>query len=200
MHALEFAPGKQRLIDAALRLAAEKRSFSSLGIRELARAAGLNPNTFYRHFETLDDLGLATVALIGERLRPMLRHERWAAARDEPGSVARRASQAFFDFTLGHPDAFLVGVTVFHGPSPRLRDAVAGVLENVAAEMADDVLRLQLVPVLPGRTLDAVCRHIVDHLFHMSIDYIERPYCRGELALAAERFIIWLFAGAAAVP
>ena len=40
------APGKRLLMDAALRLTSTSRSLSSLGLRELAREAGLNPNTF----------------------------------------------------------------------------------------------------------------------------------------------------------
>ena len=49
------AGGRERLIGAALKLAAEKRSLLALGVRELGRMAGLNPNTFYRHFKTLDE-------------------------------------------------------------------------------------------------------------------------------------------------
>jgi AcrR family transcriptional regulator len=52
---------RRRLIDAAARLGARARGITALGVRELGREAGLNPNTFYRHFQTLDDLGLAVV-------------------------------------------------------------------------------------------------------------------------------------------
>ena len=48
--------GRERLIQAALRLASRTRSLTHLGIRELAREADLNPNTFYRHFGTIEDL------------------------------------------------------------------------------------------------------------------------------------------------
>jgi hypothetical protein len=36
----DLAPGKRKLIEAALRLTAGGRSFASLGLRELAREAG----------------------------------------------------------------------------------------------------------------------------------------------------------------
>ena len=51
-------PGKRALLDAAERLASSSRCLTSLGLRELAREAGLNPNTFYRHFRDMEDLGL----------------------------------------------------------------------------------------------------------------------------------------------
>jgi AcrR family transcriptional regulator len=192
-----FAPGKQRLIEAALRLSAEKRSFAALGIRELARAAGLNPNTFYRHFDTLEDLGLAAVGLIDAQLRPMLRHERWLAARDQSASVAHRASVAFFAFALEHAEAFVVGIAMYHGASPRLREGVRATLRGVALEMADDVVRLQLVAPLARATLDEICWHIVQQFFHMALDYIEQPGQRSAILASAERFVLWIFAGAA---
>lgn len=87
----DVAGGKRKLIDAALRLAAARRSFAGLGLRELAREAGLNPNTFYRHFRDMEDLALTAVAEVGNELRPMLRAVRWAVAQDNPGEVATRA-------------------------------------------------------------------------------------------------------------
>ena len=86
----DVAPGKRKLIDAALRLTAGGRSLMTLGLRELAREAGLNPNTFYRHFETLDDIALEALDSVSRKLRPMLRRERWLAAHDESHSVPRR--------------------------------------------------------------------------------------------------------------
>src|ERR1700761_6934175 len=95
----DLAPGKRKLIEAALRLTAGGRSFASLGLRELAREAGLNPNTVYRHFSALDDRAREAVASMSRRLRSMLRRERWLAAHDEPHSVPRRACVGFFAFT-----------------------------------------------------------------------------------------------------
>ena len=63
------APGKRLLMEAAMRLASSRRSLSSIGLRELAREAGLNPNTFYRHFADVDDLGLAIIRDIATQLQ-----------------------------------------------------------------------------------------------------------------------------------
>ncbi len=154
-----LAPGKRRLIEAALRLTAGGRSFATLGLRELAREAGLNPNTFYRHFDTLDDLAREAVEWVSRRLRPMLRRERWLAAHDEPHSVPRRACVAFFAFALDNREAFLSALAEYHGTSPALREAVRANLHEVSAEMADDVVQLNLMPALAprdgGRSLHA---------------------------------------------
>ena len=76
-------PGKRALLDAAERLAASSRCVTSLGLRELAREAGLNPNTFYRHFRDMEDLGLQLLRQSKSELRSALRALRRQAARAE---------------------------------------------------------------------------------------------------------------------
>ena len=193
---LELAPGKRKLIEAALRLTAGGRSFASLGLRELAREAGLNPNTFYRHFETLDDLAREAVESVSRRLRPMLRRERWLAAHDEPHSVPRRACVAFFAFALENREAFLSALAEYHGMSPALREAVRVNLNEVSAEMAEDVVQLNLMPALPRETVEEICTQIVLQLFHLSHEFIGNAAQRESLIDYAERFIVRLFAGA----
>ncbi|MGF6657101.1 AcrR family transcriptional regulator [Paraburkholderia youngii] len=193
----ELPPGKRKLIEAALRLTAGGRSFASLGLRELAREAGLNPNTFYRHFSALDELAHEAVAAVSRRLRPMLRRECWLAAHDEPHSVPRRACVAFFAFALANREAFLSALAEYHGTSPALREAVRANLHEVSAEMADDVVQLELMPRLARETVDEVCTQIVLQLFHLSAEYIDANDARRDALIDyAERFIVRLFAGA----
>lgn len=192
----EAPAGKRKLIEAALRLTAGGRNFSSLGLRELAREAELNPNTFYRHFDTLDDLAREAVESVSRRLRPMLRRERWLAAHDEPHSVPRRACVAFFAFALENREAFLSALAEYHGTSPPLRNAVRANLHEVSAEMADDVVDLALMPTLARETVDEVCTQIVLQLFHLSAEYIDADAARRDALVAySERFIVRLFAG-----
>jgi AcrR family transcriptional regulator len=192
----ELPAGKRKLIEAALRLTAGGRSFASLGLRELAREAGLNPNTFYRHFDALDDLAREAVESVSRRLRPMLRRGRWLAAHDEPHSVPRRACVAFFAFALENREAFLSALVEYHGTSPALREAVRANLHEVSAEIADDVVQLELMPTLTPETVDEVCTQVVLQLFHLSAEYIDADAARRDALIAyAERFIARLFAG-----
>jgi TetR/AcrR family transcriptional regulator, fatty acid biosynthesis regulator len=190
------APGKRKLIEAALRLTAGGRGFATLGLRELAREAGLNPNTFYRHFDTLDDLAREAVESVSRRLRPMLRRERWLAAHDEPHSVPRRACVAFFAFALENRDAFLSALAEYHGTSAALREAVRINLHEVSTEMAEDVVQLNLMPALTRETVEEICTQIVLQLFHLSHEFIGNAAQRDALVDYAERFIVRLFAGA----
>jgi AcrR family transcriptional regulator len=189
--------GRQRLIDAATRLHAEKRSFASLGIREIAREANLNPNTFYRHFESLDDLAVAAALQVGDRLRPMLRQIQRLASRVDPVTVAALEVSAFYAFALANPDAFVVGVREYHGGSPRVRESIAGLLGDVSNEMRDDIAGLGIFPSISREDLEIACKQIVVHLFHLSQDYIEQPEQREYITESSERMIVWMFAGAA---
>jgi AcrR family transcriptional regulator len=192
----ELPAGKRKLIDAALRLTAGGRSFASLGLRELAREAGLNPNTFYRHFDTLDELAREAVESVSRRSRPMLRRERWLAAHDDAHSVPRRACAAFFAFALENRAVFVSALAEYHGTSPVLREAVRANLHDVSAEMADDVVQLEWMPALARETVDEVCTQIVLQLFHLSAEYLDANAARQQALIAyAERFIVRLFAG-----
>lgn len=66
---------REKLIEAALRLL-EDQSFSSLSLREVTREAGVAPNTFYRHFESMEELGLTLIDDSFRTLREMIRSAR----------------------------------------------------------------------------------------------------------------------------
>ncbi|MET1076411.1 MAG: TetR family transcriptional regulator [Pseudomonas sp.] len=209
------APGKRLLMAAALRLTAQTRSLSSLGLRELAREAGLNPNTFYRHFRTLDDLGLAIIDDMATLLRQPLRDLRHQAARradqaaagavqgqllgidlERGRQVCRETVQLFFDFVGTHPQVFIVGMRELHGASPVLREALRRVMEDFAEDMASDIAQLRLLPSLAPEAVRQVSVLLSRQLFQQSLDYIERPTQRMLICAQAQAQILMMFAGA----
>lgn len=66
---------RRAIIAAALKLL-EEDSFSALSLREVTREAGIVPAAFYRHFETMDALGLVLIDESFRALREMLRNAR----------------------------------------------------------------------------------------------------------------------------
>src|SRR5207237_1768363 len=75
---------RRAIIAAALRLL-EDRSFAALSLREVTREAGIVPAAFYRHFESMEALGLVLIDESFRRLRDMLRGAR--AGRRDPKRV-----------------------------------------------------------------------------------------------------------------
>lgn len=73
---------RAELLRAALRLAAA-HGFSSLGLREVSREAGIAPTSFYRHFGDMEELGMALIRELCGRVMRGLDERMRAAAREE---------------------------------------------------------------------------------------------------------------------
>ena len=76
---------RRAILDAALRLC-EDSSLVALSLRQVAKEVGIVPTAFYRHFDSIESLGLALVDESFVSLRAMLRDIR----RGDP--VATRTS------------------------------------------------------------------------------------------------------------
>lgn len=208
------APGKRALLEAALRLGSSSRSLGAIGLRELAREAGLNPNTFYRHFRDIDDLGLTMIRDISTQLRQPLRQlRREAATRAAPSAraqatpfgldlergrrVCRETVRLFFDFVESNPAAFIVGVRELHGASPVLRGALRQIMDEFAEDMSEDIIEFRLLPAVSEATIRRLSSLIGRQLFQLSLDYIGQPERRREICALGEEQILLLFTGAA---
>ena len=77
-------PPAARSSSAALKLL-DDRSFSALSLREVTREAGIVPAGFYRHFESMEALGLVLIDESFRVLRDMLRSAR--AGKLDPNRV-----------------------------------------------------------------------------------------------------------------
>src|ERR1700712_1187872 len=63
---------RRAILDAALRLC-EHSSLVALSLRQVAKEVGIVPTAFYRHFDSIESLGLALVDDSFVSLRAMLR-------------------------------------------------------------------------------------------------------------------------------
>ena len=189
--------GRERLLAAALRLAAKTRSLHSIGVRELGREAGLNPNTFYRHFSDLDDLSMALIDKLGHELRaPLQTLRRSLVSREEN---ATRTVELVFDFARQQPEVFLVGVRELYGASPRVREALREAIREIAEDLAEDMRLMQMTPGLDDKTARELAEVVVVQTFHSTLDYLEHPGQRAEILRRVVQFINALFIGAMAI-
>ncbi|MER5815672.1 MULTISPECIES: TetR family transcriptional regulator [Streptomyces] len=124
---------RQALLDAALVLL-EHQSLSSLGLREVTRAAGLTPTAFYRHFEDVAALG---VALVEEALGSL--HGLVGEVLAETGDSEERLdrSVAVIARHVGaQPAHFRFISREQHGGVDPVREAIAAQLLRFAQEVA----------------------------------------------------------------
>ncbi|MDI9243877.1 TetR family transcriptional regulator [Marinobacter sp. CHS3-4] len=186
--------GKLKLIQAALRLITESRSLTSLGLRELAREAGLNPNTFYRHFRTLDEFGLQVLGYVAEDMKAEVRKLRQMAASSEQAS--HDTVSFVYEYFAANPAAITVAVRELHGPSPLLRNALEHQLAASAREMAEDIIERNLVTLVAPVTIHEISQMTIRYILFRAMDYIDKPDQRVTIREETERFINRQFRGA----
>ncbi|MEV0975730.1 TetR family transcriptional regulator [Streptomyces sp. NPDC049915] len=130
---------RQALLDAALGLL-EGQSLSSLGLREVTRAVGVAPTAFYRHFRSIEDLGVALVEEALGSLHPMIRTT-VSTAGDHEERIVRAV-----ELIARHVDAYPAHVRFIarerHGGVQPVREAIREQLarfgDEVKAELAKD--------------------------------------------------------------
>ncbi|MFJ4516408.1 TetR family transcriptional regulator [Streptomyces sp. NPDC088816] len=129
---------RQALMDAALGLL-EEQSLSSLGLREVTRAAGVAPTAFYRHFHSTADLGVALVEQALSSLHPMIRST-VSPAQDSEQRIARAV-----DLIARHVEAYPAHVRFIarerHGGVQRVREVVRDQLARFAREVRDELAK-----------------------------------------------------------
>ena len=164
---------RNSLTQAALQLMGEGRSFTSLGIREIAREAGMVPNAFYRHFRNTDDLGLALVEEVGITLRRLLREARQSGVAQD--DIVRRSVGVYHQYVLQNRLLFLFISSERSGGSRILRLAIRNDVIHFTNEMAQDFRNLGLYQDLSTRSLQMVCGLIVTTMLAAAPEILDLP-------------------------
>lgn len=140
------APGRKAtisrsdLLDAALRLIGPHRSVSSLSLREVAREAGIAPNSFYRHFREIDELAVALIDLAGQSLRKMVGAARHRVGTDR--SIIHGSVEAFFEQLRAEDKLLHVLLREGTVGSDAFKRAVDRELSSFEEELRVDLIRL----------------------------------------------------------
>jgi len=161
------------LLNAALTLVGEGRSFSGIALREIARQAGMVPNAFYRHFRNTDELGLELVEEMGITLRRLLREARQVDVAQ--GGMVRRSVKVYQDYVKANRLQFLFISSERSGGSRILRLAIRNDVTHFTNEMAQDFRTLGLYKELPTAHLQMVCGLIVMTMLAAATDILDLP-------------------------
>lgn len=164
---------RSSLLDAALTLMAEGRSFTSLGLREITREAGVVPTSFYRHFRDMDELGLALVDDCSATLRQLLREARKDAA--PVGDIIRRSVVIYKEFLVANRLQFMFMAGERSGGSPVIRSAIRNQVNLFILEMSQDLRRLNFLPNLSSASLQMLCGLVVNVMLNAASDILDMP-------------------------
>ncbi|WP_216208633.1 TetR family transcriptional regulator [Amycolatopsis aidingensis] len=131
---------RQALLKAAFELVAD-RGFATVSLREVTKRAGVVPTAFYRHFASLDELG---VALVEESIRTLRRMIR--SARRDPQTyqdIIRASVRTLHEHVRAHESHFRFLIRERYGGPEVVRRAVGTELRLFASELAVDLARFE---------------------------------------------------------
>ena len=152
---------RRAIVAAALKLLGD-RSFSGLSLREVTREAGIVPAAFYRHFESMDALGLVLIDESFRTLRDMLRGAR--TGKLDPNRVIESSVEIVIASVTERREhwRFIVrerssGVTV-------LRYAIRTELRLLTSELATDLARFPGLNVWSTEDLNVLATLFVNSM------------------------------------
>jgi AcrR family transcriptional regulator len=140
---------RRALLDAALEQMDSRESFDALSLRSVARAAGVVPNAFYRHFASMDELGLTLIDESFRTLRAMLREAREGGL--PPEHIIQRSVEILVRHVREHRQHFAFIARARSTGNGVLRHTIRNEIRLFTSELATDLARF---PVLRDWTTE----------------------------------------------
>ncbi|GGF41113.1 TetR family transcriptional regulator [Marmoricola endophyticus] len=162
---------RQHILDAALALSTAG-GLSALSLRKVAREVGIVPTAFYRHFDSIEDLGLALVDQAFVSLRAMLRDVRRDTAID---AMIIRSIDVVKRHVISESAHFaFIARERLAGPA-RVRRAIQHELELCQRELATDVARVPGTEEWSSEDLTLLSELIVTAMVTTAGELLEAP-------------------------
>jgi AcrR family transcriptional regulator len=175
------------LLRAALRLLGDK-GFSALSLREVSREAGVVPTAFYRHFSSMEELGLA---LVEESFRTLRRMIRAARSQTNPERVIHSSVQILVHHVHEHRLHFRFIARERFGGVASLRQAIRSEIRLFSSELATDLARFPYLNTWSTEDLQMMAGLIVNAMVSTAEEIIDvpvdRPDVEEEIVQAAEK-------------
>ena len=164
---------KQELFQAALNLIGPQKSIASLSLREVAREAGIAPNSFYRHFKDIDELAIELINRAGVVLRKIIREARLKASKQE--SIIRTSVEVFLQQLDADDGNLSLLLREGYTGSISYKRAVEQQLSFFQQELQEDLIRLERLNHNKLFHPDLVAKAITQLVFNMGAKAIDLP-------------------------
>jgi AcrR family transcriptional regulator len=161
------------LLEAARQLMAAGRGFGSISLREVAKAAGIVPTGFYRHFADMDQLGLALVNEVDATFRATLRLVRHHEI--VVGGLTAASVRIFLDGVAANRPQFLFLAREQYGGSLPVRQAIATLRAGISADLATDLGSMPKWQHLSSASLQVMADLVVKAVFATLPELIDPP-------------------------
>ncbi|HUY86456.1 MAG TPA: HTH-type transcriptional repressor FabR [Acidimicrobiales bacterium] len=130
---------RRALLDSALQQMRGEHGFSDLSLREVAKSAGVVPAAFYRHFPSMEALGMVLVDESFATLRQTMRDLRTAPLPTE--HLVRESVETFLGYVQEHELHFRFIAKERYGGSTPIRMAIRQEVRLFTSELATDLAR-----------------------------------------------------------
>jgi AcrR family transcriptional regulator len=151
---------RQALLDAALEQMDAGIGFDRLSLRRVTHAAGVVPAAFYRHFASMDELGLALVEESIRTLRSMLREAREGGP--PPEHVIHNSVVILVEHVRAHRRQFAFLARARSSGNAVLRHTIRTEIRLFASELATDLARFEVLRNWTTNDLQMLAELFVD--------------------------------------
>ena len=169
------------LIAAALALLGPHRSVSTLSLREVARAAQIAPNSFYRHFRDIDELAVVLIDQAGSSLRTIIGQARHRASAER--SVVHSSVETFIEQLRADDKLLHLLLREGSAGSDAFKQAVERQLRFFEEELCVDLIRLARAANAPLHEPALVARAITRLVFAVGASAMDLPHERDPLLI-----------------
>ncbi|WP_376768904.1 TetR family transcriptional regulator [Amycolatopsis acididurans] len=161
---------RRALLDAALKLLAD-RNFASLSLREVTKEAGIVPTAFYRHFASMEELGVALVNESVRTLRGMLR-----SARDDrrrTTDIISASVRTLYEHVRAHEDHFRFLTRERYAGGSAISRAIAIELKLFSSDLAIDLARFEYLREWSAEDLHMMADLLVTAMLGTVVELLE---------------------------
>ena len=163
---------KEELFHATLNLIGPQKSIASLSLREIAREAGIAPNSFYRHFKDIDELAIALIERAGMVLRQIIRQARLQAS-PKTHSIVRSSVEVFIQQLDTDEGSLSLLLREGYTGSLSYKAAVERQLIFFQQELHEDLIRIEQVNDRKISHADIAAKAITQLVFNMGAKVID---------------------------
>ncbi|ENX58878.1 MULTISPECIES: HTH-type transcriptional repressor FabR [Acinetobacter] len=164
---------KEELFQATLNLIGPQKSIASLSLREIAREAGIAPNSFYRHFKDIDELAIALIDQSGLVLRRIIREARLQASKQQ--SIIRSSVEVFIQQLNTDEGNLSLLLREGYTGSTSYKAAVDRQLNFFQQELQEDLIRLERLNNSKLSHADLAAKAITQLVFNMGAKVLDLP-------------------------
>lgn len=187
---------RRRILAAALRLIEEGRSPNALGLREVAREAGVAAPSIYNHFADMDELGLALVDESLIRLRSIARSARAGMVSADLPQALKTLMQQFLLYINKYESVLRLLIMQWFNSNLEYRKTIRREMAMMQEDLAENLRQTAQVKGGSGSNYETESEALISILIVWVLDAMNLDKAQREVRLPKlEQQLLMVLAG-----